>query len=86
MVFHVVHATEEPAAFLAIRPFPLTFDAWIVLGLMPCTILLGRKATCDGQFGGITDFRACLDRLLLCYRYTGSLRLRTTIHSAEEVL
>lgn len=85
VVFHVIHTTEESAAFFTIGPRPLTFDAWVVLGLMTCTVLLRREPTRDGQFGRITNFGTCLYRLLLSYRYAGSFRLRATIHSAEEM-
>ena len=44
MIFHVVHPTENPAALLTVGTLPLALNARVMLGLVPCAVLLGREA------------------------------------------
>jgi hypothetical protein len=51
MIFHVVHAGEDAAAFLPFRPSPFALDAWIVLGFVPSAVLFagepaGQRLVC----------------------------------------
>src|SRR5271154_2795379 len=44
MIFHVVRPTENPPALLTVGALPLALNARVVLGLVPCAVLLGREA------------------------------------------